>query len=201
MHGRIQIGTRVETIKPARESNDWTAEALAARKWGVSGKIIKEHDSHGLCYDVRHEDGTTGCYEPRELLSLDSTSYTPEERADMLRKMQDVSDNFYSMVTRAGCHALIEFTGLMNEFITVCTEAHSRGQQFPHANTHSGDALPFKPHNLAYLAEKLNCIYGPALLSNKECRDAFISTLFDGEFKLVPSAAPRKSSDATDLNP
>lgn len=41
-------------------------EAWNARKWGVQGTILMHHDSHGLCYDVRHDDGTEGCYDPGE---------------------------------------------------------------------------------------------------------------------------------------
>lgn len=67
MDGTIPIGTRVKTVKPDQESKDWNARALAARKWGVMGKTVKEHDAHGLFYDVEHEDGTMGYYEPREL--------------------------------------------------------------------------------------------------------------------------------------
>ncbi len=199
---RIAPGTRVETVQPKEESTDWTPEAKKLRQWGVTGYVQKHSDSHGLCYQVEHEhDKTTAWYEPRELVVLDTTTYTPEERAAMLKKMQHVSDVFYSLATGAGCHALIEYTGLMNEFIKVCAEAHRAGQQFPFSNTHSGTALPFKPYHLAYLAEKLNCIYGPALLSSEDCRRAFIDTLFDGEFKLVPveRQPAEKPEDFSDL--
>jgi len=46
---------------------EWTDERWAGRKWGVRGKVITHHDSHGLCYDVLHKDGTEGCYDPSEL--------------------------------------------------------------------------------------------------------------------------------------
>ena len=44
------------------------AKAIPHRKFSVLGTIIAHHDSHGLCYDVRHEDGTVGCYDSRELV-------------------------------------------------------------------------------------------------------------------------------------
>lgn len=202
MIGRLAPGTRVETVKPKRESTDWQPEALKLRQWGVTGFVQKHSDSHGLCYEIEHEhDKTTAWYEARELVVLDRCSYTPEEREVMLKKMRDVSNTFYSLATQSGCHALIEYTGLMNEFITVCAEAHAKGEQFPFSNTHSGTTLPFKPYNLAYLAEKLNCIYGPALLDSEECRRTFIETLFDGAYKLVPVKPAEKPEDFSDLNP
>jgi hypothetical protein len=63
----IKPGTSVLTIQANPEIDDWTQEALASRKWGVSGKVIMHHDSHGLFYDVCHEDGSVGHYDPSEI--------------------------------------------------------------------------------------------------------------------------------------
>ena len=121
----------------------------------------------------------------------DSGEATPEERVETLKQMHDITNKFYSMVFLANmgskAHAFVEFTGLMNEYLTICEAAHAQGIDFGQANTHSGAALPVKPHNAAYLAEKLNCIYGPSLLSDPEVRGSFIDVLFDGRFKLVPA--------------
>ncbi len=62
----LDNGTQVKTTKKSTSDGEWTEEALANRKWGVKGVIIHYHDSHGLCYEVRHEDGTVGAYEPSE---------------------------------------------------------------------------------------------------------------------------------------
>lgn len=61
-------GSRVVTVQSDRVSNDWMPEAHIRRKFGVMGVIIAEHNSHGLCYDVKHSDGTVGCYDPWELV-------------------------------------------------------------------------------------------------------------------------------------
>lgn len=53
--------------------------------------------------------------------------YTPEERKAILARMRTASNLFYSAAAAAGCHAFIEFTGLMNEFIKLCTEAEAQG--------------------------------------------------------------------------
>lgn len=62
----LDPGTRVRTTKKNTPDREWMPEALTARKWGVAGTIIMHHDSHGLCYDVRHDNGTEGCYDPSE---------------------------------------------------------------------------------------------------------------------------------------
>lgn len=67
----INPGTRVMTTKASLgKRKEWTDEGWARRKWDVQGTIITHHDSHGLCYDVQHKDGTKGCYDPSELKIL-----------------------------------------------------------------------------------------------------------------------------------
>ncbi len=61
---KLTPGTKVLTT--TAKVHDWTAEALLKRKWGVRGEIITHHDSHGLCYDVQHSDGSVGTYDPSE---------------------------------------------------------------------------------------------------------------------------------------
>ncbi len=64
----IDRGTKVKTTTgPNTPDSEWSAEARANRRWGVEGTITGHHDSHGLCYEVEHTDGTTGCYDPSEL--------------------------------------------------------------------------------------------------------------------------------------
>ena len=40
---------------------------MKARKWNVQGQITNMETAHGLIYQVHHEDGTRGWYEPGEL--------------------------------------------------------------------------------------------------------------------------------------
>jgi len=112
-------------------------------------------------------------------------THTPEQRAEILTRMKALSNAFYDGAARAGCHAFIEFTGLMNEYLAICHEAEKLGVNWVMANTHNGTSLPIKDHHGAYLAEKLNCIYGPALLSDERVRNALIGVLFEGKYELV----------------
>ena len=64
----ISPGTKVRTTQPNMAlRKEWTDEGWESKEWGVQGVVIAHHDSHGLCYDVRHEHGTQGCYDPSEL--------------------------------------------------------------------------------------------------------------------------------------
>lgn len=65
----LDPGTKVKTIRslPKENTEEWTKEWETERKWGVQGVVVTHHDSHGLCYEVRHLDGSIGCYDPSEL--------------------------------------------------------------------------------------------------------------------------------------
>ena len=70
----LKNGTRIRTTHENESMRrEWTDEGRAAKKWGVTGVIVHYHDSHGLCYDVRHEDGSRGCYDPSEFEVLDES--------------------------------------------------------------------------------------------------------------------------------
>ncbi len=91
-----------------------------------------------------------------------------ENRKEILKKMQLASSAFYNAAASAGCHAFIEFTGLMNEFIKLCREAEDSGMDWLNANVHSPIKLPFQPYHIQYLNEKLECIYGVTVEIPKE---------------------------------
>ena len=53
METRFVIGQKVRSTKDSG-SNDWEDNDTARKRpWGVVGRVIKVHDSHGLCYRVR----------------------------------------------------------------------------------------------------------------------------------------------------
>lgn len=89
--------------------------------------------------------------------------YSKKELLGICDKMTAASNDFYVAATRTGNHAFIEFTGLMNEYIKICREAAHTGVDFTQASTHTRMAIPIQSHQAFYLAEKLNCILGPAL--------------------------------------
>jgi hypothetical protein len=111
------------------------------------------------------------------------------DRELILGKMQRASDTFYRLAVWSECHSFVEFTGLMNEFIKICRQSLQDGIPFEQASTHSGVALAMQPFHAAYLAEKLNCIYGMSLLAKQEVRDVFVDVLFEGQYTLVPRRA------------
>jgi len=105
----------------------------------------------------------------RELLR---TGYSPEERGRVLARMREIKDSFYAAAQRAGHHQFLEFAGLMAEYIKACERMHGRGIDF--ATTE----LNLEAHEAAYIAEKLDCIFGEAL-TEPAAREAFLGVLGD----------------------
>ena len=90
------------------------------------------------------------------------------DRKLALERMASVCEAFYLAAVATDCHAFIEFTGLLGEFLNVCRDAEDSGNRtWMGANVHGGH-LPMAPFRLGYLREKLACIYGPALLADAE---------------------------------
>ncbi len=83
-----------------------------------------------------------------------------KEREVCLHRMRAASSQFYLAATNSRNHAFVEFCGLMNEYIKVCEDAHRRGEDFTDFNAHLGQHLPVAPHQLQYINEKMECIYG-----------------------------------------
>lgn len=93
--------------------------------------------------------------------------YTPEELQRALEDMRLASSAFYSLAIRSNVHALIEFTGLINEFIKICEQTYAGGTNFVHANKHSGELMVAHSYNIDYIADKFECIFGPILADEK----------------------------------
>jgi hypothetical protein len=83
---------------------------------------------------------------------------TPSES---LKLMQKASNEFYIASANSQCHAFIEFTGLMNEYIKLCEDFQKANpdKDFRSLNAHSGKSLKLKPYQIHYIKEKLDCIY------------------------------------------
>lgn len=84
--------------------------------------------------------------------------------------MEDARDRFYVAAVRIGVHTYVEMAGFMGEFIKMCRDMHEEGIDF------GTEPLRAKPHQLAYIAEKFDCIFGEAL-ADPEAKSAFLQAL------------------------
>lgn len=62
----LMMGKKVQVVS-SLEQRDYTVEGHQQRRPGATGVVIGHSDSHGLCWQVRHDDGTVGFYDSDEL--------------------------------------------------------------------------------------------------------------------------------------
>lgn len=65
-HNSWQPLDRVHTI--VRGPRDYTEKGISKRKCGLNGTVVDLSNSHGLCFKVIHDDGTSAYYDPDELV-------------------------------------------------------------------------------------------------------------------------------------
>jgi len=62
----LRVGQRVRTLQDTKPTG-YERGARSGNVWGMTGRIAQLHTGHGMCYQVQHDDGSTGMYEPEEL--------------------------------------------------------------------------------------------------------------------------------------
>jgi hypothetical protein len=101
---------------------------------------------------------------------------TQEENKECLlalSAMLDGAEQFYPLAVRANVHQFVEFTGLIREYITICAAAYQMNINFTQEAV-----LPMEEHHVAYIAEKLNCIFGDSFRANPKLKKVFLKGLF-----------------------
>ncbi len=109
-------------------------------------------------------------------------TYTRNELEVMLMKMEEASSIFYSLAQRTKVHQFLEVNGFLQELIKAYKRMQEKGKDF------ATEPLEMEPYEMAYIAEKLDCIFGEALSVPKN-RDAFLEALASkGGWKWQPKS-------------
>jgi hypothetical protein len=88
--------------------------------------------------------------------NLERMTLTPEQS---LERMTLAAHHFYLEAVRTDCHAFLELTGIMNEYIEACKAALAQGIDFREVNGHHSQRMHLESYQLDYFNEKLNCIF------------------------------------------
>ena len=88
-------------------------------------------------------------------------SYNKEELQAITLKMREVANRVYPLLQSCNVHAFIEFNGLMQKYVDLCQRAADEGVDFVMFNTHNDKSFEVQEHDVVYMAEKFDCIFGP----------------------------------------
>lgn len=118
------------------------------------------------------------------MAGAEGISMTKDELVALAGRMQTVASEtywlFFHAEMGARVHAFIEFNGLIGKYAEVCARAAEQGIDFTQANVHVNAPLPIEDHDIEYLAEKLECILTPFLVTPR-AREILRSRLFGEE--------------------
>ena len=89
---------------------------------------------------------------------------------EAIKKMEDASVVFYRLAQQTNIHQFLEVTGFLNEMIKMYRDVKNRGGDI------FTDPLDPKPYEMAYIAEKFDCIFGE-VLTKPAARNAFLEAL------------------------
>jgi hypothetical protein len=108
--------------------------------------------------------------------------HSKEDLLLLAQRMEKVAEQVYWMFFHAEMgarvHAFIEFCGVLNKYVQICQRCAGEGIDFTQFNTHTGQAMPVEMHDMEYLGEKLQCIFGPIIDANPEAKAALKKALF-----------------------
>jgi hypothetical protein len=92
---------------------------------------------------------------------INDAQYSQEELNSIVVRMQRVANSVYLLLQSCNVHAFIEFNGLMQKYVDLCRRAAAEGVDFTMFNTHTGTSFEVRDHDVEYMAEKFDCIFGP----------------------------------------
>jgi hypothetical protein len=87
--------------------------------------------------------------------------------AEFVRTLKGEVDHLYKRLFHLNVggrfHAFLEWCGVMGEHLNIVGDLVEQGANPFDMNRHTGETLPVAPYRLAYMAEKMECIFDGAI--------------------------------------
>jgi hypothetical protein len=92
---------------------------------------------------------------------------SPETAEQALRRSGEVVSSYYALGAQTGVHAMIEWCGVMSEYVRMLEHAWTTQEIDPRdLNEHGGAVAGLPSYMIAYFCEKLGCQIKPFIRSN-----------------------------------
>lgn len=95
------------------------------------------------------------------------TGMTRDEAVVFIGQLRETVNLYYGSLfklnTGGKFHAFVEWCGVMGEHLNIVEGLVKKGHNPFADNVHSGHTLPIPPFQLAYMAEKMECIFNGAI--------------------------------------
>lgn len=98
----------------------------------------------------------------------DKKAETPQEKLD---RAHDVAQAFYALGIQTGIHSMIEWCGVMTEYVKMLKYAYdTHGIPPDEVDKHSGTAVDLPIYMVEYFCEKLGCQLIPFIKGDYETK-------------------------------
>lgn len=97
---------------------------------------------------------------------------------DALQRARDLAHSYYALATQTGIHSMIEWCGVMGEYVRALEAGHLQGIDPREVNQHSSTRFKLPQYMVSYLGEKLGCQLKPMIQGDPETWRAVIEKWF-----------------------
>jgi hypothetical protein len=105
----------------------------------------------------------------------------PANPAESLRRAREMSSAYYALGAQCGIHSMIEWCGVMSEYVKMLESAHAEGIDPCEVDQHHADCKVSIPEFMAsYFTEKLGCQLKPFIRANRSMWRRLLEDWFEG---------------------
>ena len=106
-------------------------------------------------------------FQPPSWANTFDRTISPDEA---LKRADDLARSYYALAAQTGIHAMIEWCGVMSEYVRMLQSAYKEhGIEPDQVNQHSSTVVSVPEFMVAYLCEKLGCQLKPFIRANRTC--------------------------------
>jgi hypothetical protein len=97
-----------------------------------------------------------------------------------LLRARDLAQSYYPLATQTGIHSMIEWCGVMGEYVKMLEEAAAQGLDPREVDQHGSAAVTVPDFMIQYFCEKLGCQLKPFIRgTNKAAWRRYINEWFE----------------------
>lgn len=98
----------------------------------------------------------------------------------VLQRAHEAAQAIYGLLTQTGCHAMIEWCGVLSAYVEMLSEAVRQGADPLEINQHLPTQAEVPDHKVRYVMEKLGCQLKPFIRANPELWREAVERWFQG---------------------
>lgn len=107
---------------------------------------------------------------------------SPADPAEALLRAREMSSAYYALGAQCGIHSMIEWCGVMTEYVKMLECAHATGVDPRDVDQHHADCKVVIPEFMAtYFVEKLGCQLKPFIRADRSMWRKLLEDWFEGE--------------------